>query len=69
MTLPLINAARAITFVVSGAGKAGIVRRVLRGEEKTPAATSVSPLPASLVEPEEGDLWWMLDRAAAGALS
>jgi 6-phosphogluconolactonase len=63
MTLPLINAARAIAFVVSGAEKASIVRRVLREREAS------ARLPAQLVQPADGELTWMLDRAAAGELS
>jgi 6-phosphogluconolactonase len=63
MTLPLINATRAIAFVVSGAEKASIVRRVLREREAS------ARLPAQLVQPADGELTWMLDRAAAGELS
>jgi 6-phosphogluconolactonase len=62
MTLPLINAARVVMFVVSGAEKATIVRRVLRARDS-------SPLPAQLVRPTDGELCWMLDRAAAEELS
>jgi len=59
LTLPLINAARVVTFVASGAEKLAIVQRVLRDGDG-------SPLPAQLVRPSDGELWWMLDRAAAG---
>jgi 6-phosphogluconolactonase len=59
LTLPVLNAARAIAFVVSGAGKAAIVRDVLRGSRD---------VPARLVQPVDGELWWMLDRPAAGEL-
>ena len=59
MTLPLLNAARAVVFIVSGAAKAPIVREVLR-----PSAPS-RDLPSRLVVPTDGDLSWMLDRAAA----
>jgi 6-phosphogluconolactonase len=63
MTMPLINAARVVAFVVNGNEKAAILRRVLRDRD------AASPLPAQLVRPSDGDLWWMLDRAAAGDLS
>jgi 6-phosphogluconolactonase len=63
MTVPLINAARVVAFVASGDEKAAILRRVLRDRD------AASPLPAQLVRPSEGELWWMLDRAAAGELS
>lgn len=60
MTLPIINASRSIVFVVRGADKVAIVDRVL--------SNHASPtLPAQLVKPSDGELWWMLDRDAAGA--
>jgi 6-phosphogluconolactonase len=58
ITLPLINAARAVMFVVSGVDKASIVRDVLQPDASRPA------LPAQLVRPR-GDLLWMLDDPAA----
>ena len=63
MTLPILNAARAVVFIAAGAGKSSIVQRVLR----EPA--ELSPLPAQLVRPSDGELWWMLDQAAAGELT
>jgi 6-phosphogluconolactonase len=67
MTFPLINAARLVAFIVSGADKAAIVQDVLhrRGEARRAPADLTLP-PACLVEPVDGDLWWMLDRDAAG---
>lgn len=67
MTLPVFNAAREVVFIVSGVEKAPIVREVLP-DRATPGAevTHASPLPAQLIQPEDGDVWWMLDRAAAG---
>jgi 6-phosphogluconolactonase len=59
MTLPLINAARVVMFIVSGAGKSTVVGNVLRGR---------GDAPARLVRPGDGDLWWMLDRPAAAEL-
>ena len=59
MTLPIINASRSTLFVVQGTEKAAIVDKVL-GNHASP------PFPAQLVQPSDGDLWWMLDRAAAG---
>ena len=63
LTLPVLNAARAVIFIVSGAEKASIVQRVLGDSDGLP------PLPAQLVQPVDGECWWMLDRAAAGELS
>jgi 6-phosphogluconolactonase len=59
LTFPVLNAARVIVFVVSGAEKAAIVRGVLRGARD---------VPARLVQPVDGEVWWMLDRAAASDL-
>jgi 6-phosphogluconolactonase len=61
ITLPLINAARTVMFMVSGSDKASIVRDVLQPDASRPA------LPAQLVRPR-GDLLWMLDDTAAGLL-
>jgi len=60
LTLPVLNAARAVVFIVSGAGKAPIVREVVHGSDPS------REFPAALVQPTDGELWWMLDRAAAG---
>lgn len=62
MTLPLINAVRRVVFVVAGEGKAGIMRRIAR--ERRPTVR----LPASLVQPVDGELVWMLDSGAASQL-
>ena len=59
MTFPVLNAAAHVVFLVAGAGKAAVVRQVLEG-------SSDPPLPAQLVRPADGELSWMLDRAAAG---
>lgn len=60
MTLPLINNAASILFLVSGAEKAEIVKEVLEGEHK---------YPAQAVKPNEGELIWMLDENAARLLT
>jgi 6-phosphogluconolactonase len=62
LTLPTLNAARAVIFIVKGAEKASIVQRVL----SDPVGES---LPAQSVRPADGTLVWMLDRAAAGELT
>ena len=63
MTLPILNAARAVVFIAAGAGKSTIVQRVLR------ESAELSLLPAQRVRPSDGELWWMLDQAAAGELT
>jgi len=62
MTYPLLNAARAIMFVVSGSDKAAAVRGVLHPDPTAPE------LPARLVQPQEGGVAWVLDRRAASLL-
>jgi 6-phosphogluconolactonase len=60
LTLPAINAAREVLFLVSGDGKAQIVHAVLEG----PAGQ----FPAQRIQPTAGRLTWLLDAAAASAL-
>jgi 6-phosphogluconolactonase len=62
VTLPLINAARLVIFLVTGADKAARVREALHPAE------SAQPLPVQLVRPEKGRLVWLLDRGAASLL-
>lgn len=58
LTLPVINRARHVVFLVSGAQKADALARVQAGE----------PLPAALVRPGDGTLTWLVDQEAARAL-
>jgi len=60
MTLPVINAALDVIFLVAGKAKAGILREVLEG--------NVPRSPASLVNPSSGRLSWFVDRDAASQL-
>ena len=62
-TLPLLNAARRVAFLVSGTGKEEALRAVLKGDAPG------EQYPAKLVRPKDGKLIWLLDRAAASALS
>ncbi len=62
-TLPLINAARSVAFLVSGADKAPILHEVLEGEGPG------EKYPSKLVHPSDGKLIWFVDRAAASELS
>jgi 6-phosphogluconolactonase len=62
-TVPLLNAARCVAFLVSGSEKASTLREVLEGD--APA----EKYPAKLVRPAEGKLIWFADRAAASELS
>jgi 6-phosphogluconolactonase len=58
LTLPVINAARAVLVMVQGASKKDALARVL---QRDPA------LPASLVAPTDGELQLLVDQAAAGS--
>ena len=59
-TLPVINAAAHVMFLVAGPEKAKVLKAVL-GEPS-------SALPAAMVRPSNGRLLWLLDRAAAALL-
>jgi 6-phosphogluconolactonase len=60
LTLPAINTARQVLFLVSGSAKAQIVQAVL--EDPT------GQLPAQCIRPTAGRLIWLLDAAAAHSL-
>lgn len=62
-TVPLINAADVVFFLVSGAAKAPTLRRVLLGEYQP------ETLPAQLIAPARGKLFWMVDAAAAARVA
>lgn len=62
LTLPVINAARSVVFLVTGEGKAEAARRAFGRGEGTPE------VPASLVRPHSGELTLLLDEAAAAGL-
>lgn len=63
ISLPVINAARNVAFLVSGTDKATVLHAVL--EENVPG----EQYPAKLVQPSEGNLIRFVDRAAASGLS
>ena len=63
VTVPVINHAQTILFMVSGAAKAGAVRSVLEDRAADP-----THYPAKLIRPVRGRLLWFLDRHAASQL-
>lgn len=63
LTAPAINAARRVTFLINGAGKAERLREVLKGERDP------SRLPSQLIRPSDGTLEWFVERAAAARLA
>ena len=61
LTLPSINHARNIWFLVTGAKKASVYARAQEAEN--------ADCPASLVHPVQGNLRWYIDKAVAGTAS
>src|SRR5262249_37064921 len=62
LTYPVANNAASVAFLVAGADKAAALERVLDGP-RDPAE-----YPSQLIAPTEGDLYWLVDRAAAARL-
>jgi 6-phosphogluconolactonase len=62
-TLPVLNAAYCVAFLVSGMDKAAVLKTVL--EDDVPG----EQYPAKMVNPSSGKLIWFVDRAAASELS
>ncbi len=58
LTLPVINNARNVFFLVSGKGKSQVLKRLM--DKKNPT------LPASMVQPVKGRLFFVMDREARG---
>ena len=63
MTPPVLNAGHHVVFLVTGASKAARLKEVLEGPDRP------DELPAQIVRPVLGELTWLVDRAAARALS
>jgi 6-phosphogluconolactonase len=62
LTVPVINATRAVIFLVAGEDKAEALREILEGDADSRA------YPAKLVQPLGGPQW-MVDKSAASMLS
>jgi 6-phosphogluconolactonase len=62
-TLPVLNAAACVAFLVSGTDKAPALHAVL--ESDAPG----EQYPSKLVRPTDGKLIWLIDRAAASQLT
>ncbi len=58
LTLPVLNAAREIYFLVSGRSKSDIIQRIMSIKQPS------KELPATMVDPDNGELHWMLDSEA-----
>jgi 6-phosphogluconolactonase len=61
-TIPLINQARCVMFLVAGADKQAALRQVF-----APEADPIQ-YPSRFIQPQ-GELWWLLDEAAAQGVS
>ena len=62
LTAPILNQAATIVFLVAGKNKAQVLKEVIEG----PADTK--RLPAQLIKPVQGEVYWLLDEGAASLL-
>jgi len=62
LTMPVLNAAHQVLFLVAGASKAGVLAEVLSGN------ANVAEHPAAGVRPKAGRVSWLVDQAAASQL-
>lgn len=63
LTLPVINNAARVWFLIAGGTKAEVLRQVLEGPEQPEV------LPSQLIAPVDGELCFLLDSTAAVSLS
>jgi 6-phosphogluconolactonase len=63
LTVPVLNHADSVVFLVSGAEKAEALKEVLQGDYRP------DRFPAQLIRPGPGNLLWIVDRAAASCLT
>jgi 6-phosphogluconolactonase len=61
LTLPVINQAEHVIFLVEGKNKAPVLRKIMNREDPL--------LPASMVQPKSGNLLFLIDREASSQLS
>ncbi len=63
LTVPILNRAREVVFLVAGTDKAARLAEVLEGPHDP------TRLPSQLIQPTSGKLIWLVDRAAAAQLT
>ncbi len=63
ITPPVINNAQRVMFLVAGQSKAAAVKDILEGPRDP------DKFPAQIVAPQDGEVIWLLDKAAASLLS
>jgi 6-phosphogluconolactonase len=61
LTLPVLNNARQVVFLVTGISKAEMVKKVLSPGKK-------DALPAAIVKPLNGEIVWLLDKEAGSSI-
>jgi 6-phosphogluconolactonase len=62
LTAPIVNRARTVAFLTFGANKANALKEVLQGNK------NVEQYPSQVIQPEDGELHWWVDEAAAAGL-
>ncbi|TWF33628.1 6-phosphogluconolactonase [Chitinophaga polysaccharea] len=62
LTAPVVNRAACVLFLTTGANKAITLKNVIEG------TFDAEKFPSQLIRPEEGELHWFVDEAAAGAM-
>lgn len=62
LTAPVVNQAACVIFMATGAGKAVTLKNVIEG------TFNAEQFPSQLIRPQDGELHWFVDEAAAGAL-
>lgn len=62
LTAPVVNNAACVAFLAAGAGKAEVLKQVLKGEK------NLDLYPSQIIQPVKGQLHWFVDEAAAAQL-
>jgi 6-phosphogluconolactonase len=63
MTAPLINQSDLVVFLLQGEAKSNIFKAILEGPYKP------EELPAQLIKPQPGEIYWLVDQAASSRIS
>jgi 6-phosphogluconolactonase len=63
LTAPIVNRSAAVAFLTTGSSKSATLKQVLQGER------NVTMYPSQIIQPEQGELHWFVDEAAASDLS
>jgi 6-phosphogluconolactonase len=63
LTLPVLNSADQILFLVAGVSKAAALSQILGNEKRKKG------LPAGLIRPSHGNMTWLIDQEAAGKIN